>query len=39
MQSNSPDNCVCCYNIETLNPFDPELQLTNTKPMNSNKLK
>ena len=39
MQSNSSNNCVHCYNIETLNLFDLELQLINTKPMIKNKLK
>ena len=28
-----------CYNIETLNMVDPELQLINPKPMIKNKLK
>ena len=32
-QSNSSDNCIHCYNVDILNLFDPELQLTNTKPM------
>ena len=39
MQSDSSDNCVHHYNIEILNPFDPELKLINTKPMIKNKLK
>ena len=40
IQSNSSDNCVHHqYNIEILNLFDPELQLTNTKPMIKSKLK
>ena len=39
MQSRSSDNCAHCYNIETLNLFDPELQLINTKPMIKRKLK
>ena len=39
MQSNSSDNCLHCYNIETLNLFDLELQLINTKPMIKSKLK
>ena len=39
MQSNSSDNCLHWYNIETLNLFDPELQLINTKPMIKSKLK
>ena len=33
MQSSSADDCVCVYNIEILNLFDPELQLNNTKPV------
>ena len=39
MQSNSSDNCVHCYNVEILNLFYPELQLSNTKPMIKNKLR
>ena len=39
MQSNSSDKCVHRYNIEILNLFDQELQLTDTKPMIINKLK
>ena len=39
MQSNSPDNCVHCYNIMILNLFDPELQLINTKQIIKMKLK
>ena len=39
MQSNSCDNCVHNYNVQTLNLFDPELQLINTKPVIKNKLK
>ena len=27
MQSNSPDNCVYCFNVEMLSLFDSELQL------------
>ena len=38
MKSNSSDNCVHRYNIESLNLFDPELQLIITKPMIKNKL-
>ena len=38
MQSNSSDNCIHQYNVEILNLFDPELQLTNTKPTIKNKL-
>ena len=38
-QLNSFDNCVHHYNVETLNLFDSELQLINTKPMIKNKLK
>ena len=33
MQSDSSDNCVNHYNVDILNPCDPELQLINTKPM------
>ena len=33
MQSNSSNNCIHRYNVEVLNIFDPELQLTDTKPM------
>ena len=29
MQSHSSDNCKHAYNIEILNPFDPEMQLFN----------
>ena len=39
MQSNSSDNCVHRYDVETLATFDPGLQLINTKPMIKNKLK
>ena len=39
MQSNYSDKYVHCYNTETLNLFDPELQLINTKPMIKHKLK
>ena len=39
IQSNSSDNCVRRYNADTLNIFDPELQLINTNPMIKNKLK
>ena len=38
MQSNSSDNCIHCYNVNILNLFDSELQLTNTKPMIKTKL-
>ena len=37
--SNFSDNCVHRYNIKILNIFNPELQLSNTKPMIENKLK
>ena len=30
---------IIVYNVETLNIFDPELQLINTKPMIKSKLK
>ena len=39
MPSSSSDKCVHRYNIEILNLFDQELQLTDTKPMIINKLK
>ena len=32
IQSSSSDNCVRIHNIEISNLFDPELQLTDTKP-------
>ena len=38
-QSNSSDYCVHYYNIEFLNIFDLELQMTKNKPINKNKLK
>ena len=39
MQSNSSDNCAHRYDTKSLNIFDPELQLINTKLMIKNKLK
>ena len=39
VQSNFSDNCIHHYNVEILKLFDPELQLTITKPMTKNKLK
>ena len=40
VQSNTSDNCVHCYNVESLNLFDPELQLiSSTKPAIKKKLK
>ena len=39
VRSNSFDNCIHLYNVEILSLFDPELQLTNSKPMIENKLK
>ena len=39
VQLNPSDNCVHHYNVEILNLFDPELQLTNTKPVIKDKLK
>ena len=39
MLSNSCDNFVYHCNIETLNLFEPELQLINTRPLIKNKLK
>ena len=38
MQSNFSGNFIHYYNVEILNLFDPELQLTNTKPVIKNKL-
>ena len=39
VQSNSPDNCIYCYNVKILNIFDSELQLINILPMIKKKLK
>ena len=39
MQLNSSGDCIHRYTIETLNDFDPELQLINLKPMIKNKFK
>ena len=39
MQLNSSGICIHHYNVETLNIFDPELQLINIKPMTKNKSK
>ena len=39
MQLNSSDDCVHRYTVETLNDFDPELQLINIKPMTKTKFK
>ena len=39
MQSNSSDNCVHRYNIETLYFVGPKLQQINTKPMMKDKSK
>ena len=40
VQSNTSDNCVHCYNVESLNLFDPELQLiSSNKPAIKKKLK
>ena len=33
VRSNFSDSCIYRYNVESLNIFDPELQLINTKPM------
>ena len=33
VKSNSSDNCIRPYNVEILNLFGPELQLSNTKPI------
>ena len=38
IQSNSSDNCIHCYNDESLNIFHPEAQLINTEAMIKNKL-
>ena len=38
VQSNFPDNCIHHYNVRTLNLFDPELQLINTKLVIKKKL-
>ena len=38
VQLNSYDNCMHCYDVETLNLFDPEWQLINTKAMSRKKL-
>ena len=39
VQSNSSDNCIHLYNVEILDLFDPELQLTDTESGIKNKLK
>ena len=39
MQSSSSNNCICYYNIEVFNLFDPELQMINIKPIIKNRLK
>ena len=39
LQSDSSDNCIHHYNVEILNIFDPELQLSNAKPIIKNKFK
>ena len=39
VQSNFSDNCIHHYSVKILNPFDPELQLINTKPAIKNELK
>ena len=33
IMESSSNNCIHRYNVEVLNIFDPELQLTDTKPM------
>ena len=38
-QSSSSDACLCHYNIEILNLFNPKLQLFNTRTAIKNKLK
>ena len=39
IQTSSYDTCLCHYNMKVLNLFDPELKLSNTKPIIKNKLK
>ena len=39
MQTNLSDNCLHCYNISILNPFDKKLQQIKTKLMIKTKLK
>ena len=39
LQSDSSDNCIHHYNVEILNIFDPELQLSNAKQIIKNKFK
>ena len=39
IQSSSSDQYIRHYNIQVLNPFDPDLQLINTKMVVKNKLK
>ena len=39
LQANSSDNFIHHYHVKTLNLFDPELQLINSKPVIKNKLK
>ena len=39
MQSNLSDNFVYLHNFESLNLFNPELHMINTKPMIKNKLR
>ena len=39
MSSNLSDACIHQYNVEILNIFDPDLQLTNTKAMIKSKWK
>ena len=39
MQSGSSDVCARIYSVDVLNPFEPELQLINAKPVIKNKLK
>ena len=39
MESNCSGNCLCHYNVEILNIFDPELQLTDTKLVNKKEIK
>ena len=39
VQSDSFDNCIHHYNVKIFSLFDPELQLSKTKPVIKNKLK
>ena len=39
MRPSSSNNCICLFNIKSLNFFDPELQLINAKGIIKNKIK